>query len=90
MVEAGQPLPVEVRSVEEDRNLALHLLCHDEKGEEVGEPELMRAIGDGRYQGVLADLPEGAYRVTVQSASPAVPIDAVSDWTIVLDVAKAQ
>jgi hypothetical protein len=41
----------------------------------------MKALGDGRYHAKLDDLPESAYRITVQSATPARPIDPVSDWT---------
>jgi type III restriction enzyme len=35
----------------------------------------------------LDDLPQGAYRITAQSATPARPIDPVSDWTLVWNAA---
>ena len=43
----------------------------------------MNALGNGRYHAKLDDLREGAYRITVRSATPARPFDPVSDWTLV-------
>jgi hypothetical protein len=58
-----------------------------EDGQPRGNPKLMKARGDGRYHAKLDDLPEGAFKITVQSATPAQPIDPVSDWTPVWDAA---
>ena len=55
-----------------------------EDGLAFGSPKLMRATGDGRYQTTIDGLPEGAWRVTVQSATPARPVEPVSDWVLVL------
>lgn len=83
LVEAGTSVPVEVISQDGNPTLALHVVCHDEDGQLRGNPKLMKAGGDGRYRAKLDDLPQGAYRITVQSATPAKPINSVSDWTLV-------
>jgi hypothetical protein len=82
-VEAGRPIPIEVSSADGNPTLALHVVCHGEDGQPRGGPKLMKALGDGRYQAKLNDFPDGAYRITVQSATAAKPIDPVSDWTLV-------
>jgi pimeloyl-ACP methyl ester carboxylesterase len=89
IVEAGKTVPVEVVSQDGNSTLALHAICHGEDGQPRGNPKLMRALGDGRYQAKLDDLQEGAYRITVQSATPARPIDPVSDWTLVWNAEAA-
>jgi hypothetical protein len=83
IVEAGKTIPVEVISQDGNATLALHFVCHGEDELPRGNPKLMKALGDGRYHAKLDDLPQGAYRTTVQSATPAKPIDPVSDWTLV-------
>jgi len=50
---------------------------------ETESPKLMRATGDGRYHANIDALPEGAWRITVQSATPARPAEPVSDWVLV-------
>jgi hypothetical protein len=85
IVEAGNTVPVNVVSQDGNPTLALHVVCHCEDGQLRGNPKLMKALGDGRYQAKLDDLPEGAFKITVQSATPAKPIDPVSDWTLVWD-----
>jgi hypothetical protein len=82
LVEAGSSVPVEAISQDGNPTLALHVVCHDEDGQLRGTPKLMKALGDGRYHAKLDDLPEGAYRITVKSATPARPFDPVSDWTL--------
>jgi hypothetical protein len=85
IVEADNTVPVNVVSQDGNPTLALHVVCHCEDGQLRGNPKLMKALGDGRYQAKLDDLPEGAFKITVQSATPAKPIDPVSDWTLVWD-----
>ena len=87
IVEAGKTVPVNVISQDGNPTLALHVVCHGEDGQLRGNPKLMKAEGDGRYQAKLDDLPEGAFKITVQSATPAKPIDPVSDWTLVWNAA---
>jgi hypothetical protein len=81
VVEAGNTVPVDVVSQDGNPTLALQAVCHGEDGQPRGNPKLMSALGDGRYHTKLADLPEGAFKITVQSATAAKPIDPVSDWS---------
>jgi hypothetical protein len=60
IVEAGKTVPVDVISQDGNPTLALHVVCHGEDGQPRGNPKLMKALGDGRYQAKLDDLPEGA------------------------------
>jgi hypothetical protein len=60
--------------------LALHVVCHGEDGQPRCNPKLMKALGDGRYQ---TKLDGGRSLPTVQSATPARPIDPIWDWTLV-------
>jgi hypothetical protein len=87
IVEAGRTVPVDVMSQDGNSTLALHVVCHGEDGQPRGNPKLMKAQGDGRYHAKLDDLPEGAFKITVQSATPSRPIDPVSDWTLVWNTA---
>jgi hypothetical protein len=89
IVEAGKTVPVDVVSQDGNPTLALHVVCHGEDGQLRGNPKLMKALGGGRYHAKLDDLPEGAFKITVQSATPARPIDSVSDWTLVWNAATA-
>jgi hypothetical protein len=43
----------------------------------------MNPTGNGRYHATIGGLPEGAWRITVQSATPARLVEPVSDWTLV-------
>jgi hypothetical protein len=43
----------------------------------------MRATGVGRYHAKIDAVPEGAWRLTVQSATPSRPVEPVSDWVLV-------
>jgi hypothetical protein len=83
IVEVGNTIPVVVTSQDGDPTLALHIFCHDEDGQLRGDPKLMKPMGAGRYQASFDAFAEGGYRITVQSATPAKPIDPVSDWTLV-------
>jgi len=83
IVEAGKTIPIEVTSQDGNPTLALHVVCHGEDGQPRGNPKPMKPLGDGRYQAKMDELSEGAYRITVQSSTPARPIDPVSDWTLV-------
>jgi hypothetical protein len=87
IMEAGKTVPVNVISQHGNPTLALHVVCHGEDGQPRGIPKLMKAQGDGRYHAKLDDLPEGAFKITVHSATPARPIDPVSDWTLVWNAA---
>jgi hypothetical protein len=88
IVEAGKTVPVDVVSQDGDATFALHVVCHGEDGQPRGNPKLMKPLGGGHYHAKLDDLPEGAFKITVQSATPARrPIDAVSDWTLVWNAA---
>jgi hypothetical protein len=83
IMEAGKAVPIEVSSRDDNSTLALHVLCHGENGQPIGNPVLMRPLGEGRYHCTLANLPEGAFRITVKSATVDTPINPVSDWTLV-------
>lgn len=87
VVEAGNTVPVDVVSQDGNQTLALHVVCHGEDGKPRGNPKVMKSLGDGRYHAKLDDLPDGAYSITVRSATPARPIDPVSDWTLVWNAA---
>jgi len=89
IAEAGKTVPVNVTSNDGNSTLALHALCQGEDGQPRGNPKLMKAFGEGRYQAKFDDLPEGAYKITVRSATPAKPIDPVSDWTMMWNAAAA-
>lgn len=82
IMEAGRTVPVDVISRDGNPTLALHVVCHGEDGQPRGNPKLMKALGEGRYHTKLDNLHEGAYRITVRSATSAKPIDPVSDWTL--------
>jgi pimeloyl-ACP methyl ester carboxylesterase len=84
VVEFDSALVIEATSKDGDPSLPLHVICVSEDGLPFGTPKLMRAIGDGRYQAKIEGLPQGAWRVTVQSATPARPVEPVSDWVLVL------
>lgn len=90
VVEAGKAVPIEVTSRDGNSTLALHVLCHGEAGQLMGEPKLMQAKGEGHYHLKLVDLPEGAFQITVKSAPFAMPIDPVSDWTLVWNANEAR
>lgn len=83
IVEVAQTVAIEVTSNDGNPTLALHIVCHGEDGWPRGSPKLMKASGGGRYHANLDELPGGAYRITVKSATLARPIDPVSDWTLV-------
>jgi hypothetical protein len=89
IIEAGKAFPIEVTSSDGNSNLALHIICEDENGVAKCNPKLMKAFGAGRYRVSLGGLPEGAYRITARSATPARPVAPVSDWTLVLDANAA-
>lgn len=82
-VQVGHEVTIEAESKDDDPTLPLHVVCEGEDGRPFGNPKLMRPIGDGRYHATIDNLPEGAWRVTVRSASPARPIEPVSDWLLV-------
>jgi pimeloyl-ACP methyl ester carboxylesterase len=85
IVMAGSSLRVEATSIDEDPSLPLHVTCEGEDGQAFGSPKLMRATGDGRYHATIDGIPEGAWRVTVRSATPARPVEPVSDCVLVFD-----
>jgi hypothetical protein len=85
LVELGSPLHIGAVSPDGDPDLPLLVVCQREDGQAFGEPGLMRATGDGRYVARIVDLPAGAFKITVQSATPARPVEPVSDFTFVLD-----
>jgi hypothetical protein len=89
IVETGKTVPADVVSQDGNSTLALQVVCHGEDGQPRGNPKLMKALGDGRYHAKFDDLPEGAFKITVQSATTAKPIDPVSDWTMVWTVNAA-
>jgi hypothetical protein len=83
VVQLGSSIPIEATSQDGDPTLPLHVVCDGEGGLAFGSPKLMRATGDGRYHANIDALPEGAWRITVQSATPARPVEPVSDWVLV-------
>jgi hypothetical protein len=84
VLEVGRSLLVKATSKDGDATLPLHVVCESEHSLEFGRPRLMRSSGDGRYHARIEGLPEGAWRVTVQSATPARPVEPVSDWVLIL------
>jgi hypothetical protein len=83
VVGVGKSWSIEATSKDGDPNLPLQVMCTGEDGQEYGGPILMRATGDGQYYAKVDGLPEGAWLVTVQSATPARPVEPVSDWVLV-------
>jgi hypothetical protein len=90
----GSPVSIGVISKSNDpstppiSDLPLHVVCESEHGVPFGSPKLMRASGDGRYQATIDGLPEGAWRITVRSATPTRPVEPVSDWMLVVNPAR--
>jgi hypothetical protein len=82
IVQFGSPVPIEATSQDGDPALPLIVVCHGENGLALG-PKMLRPTGDGRYHTTIDALPEGAWRLTVQSATPARPVEPVSDWVLV-------
>lgn len=84
VVRPGSPVPIEATSPPPDvvRDLPLHVVCRGEDGQRHGEPVLMRPLGDGRYRAQIDGLPEGAWQITVQSATTQRQVEPVSDWTL--------
>jgi hypothetical protein len=83
IVQLGDPVPIQVASKDGDPSLPLHVICEGEDGQAFGSPIIMRATGDGRYHATVEGLPEGAWRITIRSATPARPVEPVSDWVLV-------
>ena len=82
VVQLGSSIPIEATSQDGDPTLPLHVVCNGEDGLAFGSPKLMRTTGDGRYHANI-DAFEGGWRSTVQSATPARPVEPVSDWVLV-------
>jgi hypothetical protein len=85
LAKAGEAISIEVKSQDRNPSLALHASCRGEDNELRGKPKLMRPRGDGSYGALFEGLPQGGYRFTVRSATPAKPIEPVSDWCVVWD-----
>jgi hypothetical protein len=83
VVQLGSHIPIEATSQDADPTLPLVVVCHGENGVVFGDQKMMRPIGDGRYQTTIDSPPEGAWRLTVQSATLARPVEPVSDWVLV-------
>lgn len=83
IVSAGDAIPVTAISDGGDDTLALQASIADESGAPCMEPELMNNAGDGRYAVELKALKPGSYRITVGSAVPQRPVDAVTDIAVV-------
>jgi hypothetical protein len=89
VVQVGAHISIEAISKDGDPSLPLHVVCDGEDGKTSATPRLMRPTGDGRYHATIGGLPEGAWRITVQSATLARRVEPVSDWTLVWkDVAQ--
>jgi len=89
-VQLGNPLLIKVVSKDGDPSLPLHVVCQGEDEQPFGNPILMRPIGNGGYQARVDGLPEGAWRITVRSATPRRPVDPVSDWMLVWNPENSQ
>jgi pimeloyl-ACP methyl ester carboxylesterase len=83
VVEFGSGISIDAVSKDGDPALPLRVVCQGEDGLEHGRPILMRPTGDGRYNAKIDGLPEGAWRITVQSAALSRPVEPVSDWILV-------
>ena len=82
LVEAGDPLVVDVSAQQPTLALNATLTPHDEAVPAVS-PRLLTNMGEGRYQATFEDVPPGTYQVTVASAMPTAPVEPVSDLAIV-------
>jgi pimeloyl-ACP methyl ester carboxylesterase len=90
VAQPGVPVSIEATSLDGDPSLPLHVVCEGEDGQVFGSPKLMHATGDGRYRATIDGLPAGGWRITVRSATPARPVEPVSDWTLALNPDAAQ
>jgi hypothetical protein len=70
VVQLGSSISIEAISRDGDSTLPLRVHCNGEDGLAFGSPKLMRATGDGRYHANIDALPEGAWQITAQSATP--------------------
>jgi pimeloyl-ACP methyl ester carboxylesterase len=82
VVLSGDAIRVEVSSNDGDSRLPLQIACEGSH-DVVLDAVPLTPVGSGRYIGQIADLPAGAYKLTVQSAIPTLPIEPVSDWTVI-------
>jgi hypothetical protein len=83
VVEVGSHIHVDAVSKDGDPSLSLQVICQSEKGDVFENRILMRPTGDGRYDAKVIGLSEGAWCITVKSATPRRPVEPVSDWTLV-------
>jgi hypothetical protein len=90
MVRLGNPVRIEASSKDGDQSLPLHVIWESEEGQLFENRILMRPTGDGRYGAAINGLPEGAWRITVGSATPKRPVEPVSDWMLVWNPENAQ
>jgi hypothetical protein len=90
LVRPGNSVQIEAVSKDGDPSLPLQVICESEEGRLMGSPILMRPTGDGRYGTTVDGLYEGAWRITVKSATLRRPVEPVSDWTLVWNPENAQ
>ena len=74
---------IQVRAFSEEPALPLQVSIAAEDGGQTSIPVLMTVQGDGSYFAELEGVASGAYRVTVQSAAPSVPVEPVADILLV-------
>ncbi|MGY8704597.1 hypothetical protein RAD16_02480 [Bradyrhizobium sp. 18BD] len=89
LVPLGSPVRIEASSKDGDQSLPLLVVCEGEEGHTTVSPTLMRPTVDGRYSATINGLAEGAWRITVRSATPKRPVEPVSDWILVWNPGNA-
>ena len=85
LVRAGEGLPI--RAQAGDTTLALQAVVSGEDGLVVGEPQLLESDGEGGHETEISRLLAGTYRIRVESAVPQLPVEPVTDITVVWDSA---
>ncbi len=87
LLTVGEPLPVRAQAEAGDPTLALQAVIEREDGVVVGEPQLLNSDGKGGYDTQFLGLARGTYRVRVESAVPARPVDPVTSVSLMWDPA---
>ena len=83
LVSVGERVYVRALADTGDPTLALQVVIMNEAGVIVGEPQLFNSDGEGAYDTEIPGLTAGTYRIRVESAVPQLPVEPVTDITLV-------